>query len=40
MYINITKHTVSKFINFSNINKSYYTIVFNNKNYDLNLKKK
>ena len=33
------KNTVSKFINFSNINKSYYNIVFTNKNYDINLKK-
>jgi len=38
--INIMKNTSSKFINFSNINKSYYNIVFSNKNYDINLRKK
>ena len=33
------KNTVSKFINFSNVNNSYYNIIFNNKNYNINFKK-
>jgi hypothetical protein len=38
--LNIIKHTISKFTHFSNINKNYYNIVFNNKNYNINFKKK
>jgi len=38
--VNIIKHTISKFTHFSNINKNYYNIVFNNKNYNINFKKK
>ena len=33
------KNTISKFVNFSNINKNYYNLVFNNKNYNINFKK-
>jgi len=38
--LNIMKNTISKFVNFSNFSKSYHSLVFNNKNYDINLKKK